>query len=205
MLSKLYLRIKLKFQVKLNNRCVNIHLVRKRNTKHLYLRIKDIDLVQVSSNNSFTKQDCLDLVIKKQNWILKHLENKRKNLLEDNEFYFLGIKHKNLDKRNLDEFYKSEAKSLIPKIVEKYSKIMNLYPTSIKFRKNKNTWGSCNFKNGLNFNILLVKFPMEVIEYIVIHELAHIKHKNHSKDFWSLVKRYCSDYKSREKLLKSFL
>ncbi len=83
---------------------------------------------------------------------------------------------------------------------------MKLFPTSIKYRKNKNTWGgSCNYKNGLNFNTLLSKFPLEVIEYIVIHELAHIKHKNHSKEFWNLVYYYCQDYKNREKLLRSFL
>ncbi len=82
---------------------------------------------------------------------------------------------------------------------------MQLFPTSIKYRKNKRTWGSCNFKNGLNFNTLLVKFPLEVIEYVVIHELAHIKYKNHSKDFWNLVYKYCSDYKKREETLKSFL
>lgn len=125
--------------------------------------------------------------------------------MDENEFYFLGVKHKNLDNRNLDFFYKNEAKKIIPPIVEKFSNIMQLFPTSIKFRKNKRTWGSCNYKDDLNFNILLVKFPFEVIEYVVIHELAHIKHKNHSKFFWSLVYKYCPDYKKREKLLKSFL
>ena len=82
---------------------------------------------------------------------------------------------------------------------------MNLFPTSISYRKNKRTWGSCNYKNGLNFNILLMKFPIEVMEYVIIHELSHIKHKNHSKDFWNLVSFYCPNYKEVEKSFKKFL
>ena len=64
---------------------------------------------------------------------------------------------------------------------------------------------SLYYKNGLNFNILLMKFPIEVMEYVIVHELAHIKHKNHSKDFWNLVAVYCSNYKEVEKLFKNFL
>ena len=82
---------------------------------------------------------------------------------------------------------------------------MDLYPTSISYRKNKRTWGSCNFKNGLNFNILLMKFPLEIMQYVVIHELSHIKHKNHSKNFWNLVEKYCPNYKQIEKEFKNFL
>jgi predicted metal-dependent hydrolase len=90
-------------------------------------------------------------------------------------------------------------------MVEKYSNIMNLYPSSINYRKNKRTWGSCSHKNDLKFNTQLCKFPKSVAEYVVIHELAHIKHKNHSRKFWDLVSIYCPDYKQRENLLKSLL
>ena len=195
----------MEFEVKLNNRNINIQLIKKRTTKHTYLRIKGHDSIQITSSLSFTKKEAFDLINKKAQWILKAIQKKEENFLSENEFYFLGIKHKNLDNRDLDKFYKNEAKKIIPPLVEEFSKKMNLFPTSIKYRKNKNTWGSCNYKNGLNFNTLLVKFPLEVIEYVVIHELAHIEHKNHSKSFWNHVEKYCSDYKSREKLLKSFL
>lgn len=180
-------------------------IVKRRRTKHTYLRVLKPDLIQISTNIYFTKRDAEVLIEKKREWLEKNLSKKEKNALLEDEFYFLGVKHKNLDKRDLDKFYKEESKKIIPVFIDKYSKQMNLYPNSIKYRKNKNTWGSCNYKNGLNFNTLLSKFPLEVIEYIVIHELAHIKHKNHSKDFWNLVYKYCQDYKYREKLLKSFL
>lgn len=195
----------MEFKVELNKTIVTVKLLRKRTTKHTYLRVISPSMLQISTNRYFTNENAFTLIENKRGWLEKKLKQMDKNSLNDDEFYFLGVKHKNLDNRNLDRFYKDEAKRVISPLVEKYSQEMKLYPTSIKFRKNKNTWGSCNYKNGLNFNTLLVKFPLEVVEYVVIHELAHIQHKNHSKEFWRVVENYCSDYKSREKLLKSLL
>ncbi|RXJ69325.1 hypothetical protein CRV08_04775 [Halarcobacter ebronensis] len=193
------------FSTYINNKEVTVDLIRKRALKHTYLRLISKDLIQISANIFFTVDDAKRLIDNKIEWLEKGLVKLEKNFMEKDEFLFLGIRHKNLDFRDLDKFYKGEAKRLIPPIVEKYSKIMNLSPTSIKFRKNKRTWGSCNYKNELNFNILLMKFPIPLIEYVVIHELAHIKEKNHSKRFWSLVEEYCPDYKRRMKEFKSFL
>ncbi|WP_164967738.1 M48 family metallopeptidase [Halarcobacter bivalviorum] len=163
--------------------------------------------MEISSHKYFSKIDAVDLINRQKEWIVKRREfffNKEKN---KNSYLFYGKRYlkNNLDDKALDLYYKEEAKKIIPELVDKFAKKMNLFPTSIKYRKNKRTWGSCNYRNGLNFNILLIQFPLEVIEYVVIHELAHIKHKNHSKSFWKLVEKYCQDYKQREKLLKSFL
>ncbi len=195
----------MEFELLFNNKTLTVKVVKKRAMKNTYLRVKSAQMIQINSNYYFTKDDALNLLKRKQKWIENSILKFEENSLEDNEFYFLGLKHKNLDLRDIDTFYKNEAKKIIPSIVERYSNIMSLFPTNLKYRKNKRTWGSCNYKNGLNFNTLLVKFPIEVIEYVVIHELAHIKHKNHSKKFWDLVEVYCPDYKQREKLLKSFL
>jgi len=195
----------LEFELLFNNKTLTVKVVKKRAMKNTYLRVKSAQMIQINSNYYFTKDDALNLLKRKQKWIENSILKFEENSLEDNEFYFLGLKHKNLDLRDIDTFYKNEAKKIIPSIVERYSNIMSLFPANLKYRKNKRTWGSCNYKNGLNFNTLLVKFPIEVIEYVVIHELAHIKHKNHSKKFWDLVEVYCPDYKQREKLLKSFL
>lgn len=195
----------MEIETNVNNRMVTVKIVRKSNMKHCYLRILNKDMIQIRTNYTFSLNEIEKLIEKKRKWIEKHIDSFSKDNLDENEFYYLGVKHKNLDNRDLDLFYKEEVKKLIPPLIEKYSQEMKLFPTSIKYRKNKRTWGSCNYKNGLNFNILLAKFPLEVMEYVVIHELAHIKHKNHSKRFWDLVHKYCSDYKKRELLLKSFL
>lgn len=195
------------FKINLSEKIINVNLINKKNIKHCYIKIIKEDLIQISANNYFNIYDAKKLLNIKKSWIEKSLKNLEKNSINQDEFLYFG-KLKKLDEfniKNLDKFYKDEIKKFIPPLVEKYSKKMNLYPTNIKYRKNKRTWGSCNSKNSLSFNTLLVKYPFEIMEYIVIHELAHIKHKNHSKDFWLLVEKYCPNYKKIEKLFKTFL
>jgi len=195
------------FQINIDSLTLNVELLNKKRMKHCYLRVTAKNTIQIKANSYFTKFDALNLIEKKKNWILEGLKKLERNSLKEDEFLYFGkIQKKELyNISNLDEFYRKLAKEYIPYLVDKHSKKMKLYPTLLKYRKNKNTWGSCNYKNELNFNIYLCKFPLEVMEYVVIHELAHIKHKNHSKNFWDLVSKYCPDYKQREKLLKSFL
>lgn len=115
-------------------------------------------------------------------------------------------KQKQLERYNISddekEQLKSLAKQVIPERVEYYSRLMNLYPTDVKITSAKKRFGSCNGKNSLCFSFYLMKYPIEAVDYVVVHELAHIKHHNHSKDFYKLIKKYLPDYKERERLLK---
>lgn len=95
------------------------------------------------------------------------------------------------------------AKRVIPQRVEYYSKLMSLTPTGIKITQAKKRFGSCSSRNSLCFSCYLMLYPMEAIDYVVVHELAHIKHHNHSSDFYNLIKNYMPDYKECEKFLKS--
>lgn len=118
----------------------------------------------------------------------------------------LASKKKQLEKYNVSDgelmqLVKS-AKEILPKRVEYYSSLMNLKPTSVKITKAKKRFGSCSGKNGICFSCYLMLYPMEAVDYVVVHELAHIKHHDHSKEFYDLIKRYMPDYKKREKLLK---
>ncbi|QKF67506.1 peptidase, M48 family (DUF45 domain) [Arcobacter venerupis] len=195
------------FQIEINQRIVTVKLEKRKNIKHVYLRVLSPNIIEIKTNIYYTLYDAKILIEKKIDWIENSiLRLEEKNISED-EFLYLGIRKKLEDYKikNLDTFYKKEIVKYLPNLVDEYSKKMNLFPTSISYRKNKRTWGSCNYKNGLNFNILLMKFPIELMEYVVIHELAHIEHKNHSKNFWNLVEKYCPDYKQREKIFKSFL
>lgn len=195
------------FQIEINQKLVTVKLEKKRNIKHVYLRILNPNLIQIKTNIYYTLSDARDLVLKKIDWIRDSILRLEEKNINSDEFLYLGVRKKLEDFKikNLDNFYKKEIIKYLPDLVDIYSKKMNLIPTSLKYRKNKRTWGSCNYKNGLNFNILLMKFPIELMEYVVIHELAHIKHKNHSKKFWDLVEEFCPDYKQREKIFKSFL
>lgn len=195
------------FKVKIDDNLISVHLVNKKAMKHCYLRIINKQVIQIRANNFFDINDAKKLLEDKKEWIKKALAKFEKNSLQDDEFLYFGTVQKLSSHKikNLDKFYREEIEKYIPHFVEKYSKLMDLYPSEIKYRKNKRTWGSCNSKNALNFNILLVKYPIEIMEYIVIHELAHIKHKNHSKSFWNLVYKYCPNYKQIEKKFKEHL
>ena len=195
------------FQIEINKTIVTVKLENKKNIKHCYLRILKADLIQIRANKYFTIFDAKDLINRKKDWIEASILKMSKKSLNDDEFMLLGEKknYVNYKIKNSDTFYRGEIEKILPQKVDEFSKKMNLFPTSISYRKNKRTWGSCNYKNGLNFNILLMKFPIEVMEYVIVHELSHIKHKNHSKDFWNLVAVYCPNYKEVEKSFKKFL
>ena len=195
------------FQIEINQRLVTVKLEKRKNIKHVYLRVLNPNLIQIKTNIYYTLYDAKDLIEKKMTWIENSIIRLEEKSINEDEFLYLGVRKRLEDFKikNLDTFYKKEIIKYLPDLVDIYSKKMNLIPTSLKYRKNKRTWGSCNYKNGLNFNILLMKFPIELMEYVVIHELAHIKHKNHSKKFWDLVEEFCPDYKQREKIFKNFL
>ena len=124
---------------------------------------------------------------------------KRTKLVFDQEVFLLYYHQYDeiLFQKHVDNFYKEEAKQFVPLLVEKWSGHMALAPTSIRFRKTKRQWGSCSGKNVLSFNTMLMKLPLSVIQYIIVHELAHIKHKHHQKSFWNLVEQHLPDYKQR--------
>ncbi|AXX90138.1 hypothetical protein CKA55_04555 [Arcobacter suis] len=195
------------FQIEINQKLVTVKLEKRRNIKHVYLRVLNPTLIQIKTNIYYTLYEAKDLIQKKMTWIENSIIRLEEKNINEDEFLYLGVRKKLEDFKikNIDTFYKKEIIKYLPDLVDMYSKKMNLIPTSLKYRKNKRTWGSCNYKNGLNFNILLMKFPIELMEYVVIHELAHIKHKNHSKKFWDLVEEFCPDYKQREKIFKNFL
>lgn len=94
------------------------------------------------------------------------------------------------------------ASEVIPKRVEYYAKEMGVQPNGIKITSAKTRFGSCSGKNNLCFSWRLMLYPPEAIDYVVVHELAHIKVKNHSAAFYAVVASVLPDYKSREQLLK---
>ena len=95
-----------------------------------------------------------------------------------------------------------KAKELLPQRVAFYSEKMGLKPQRISITKAKTRFGSCSSKKTISFSCFLLLYPPEAVDYVVVHELAHIRHKNHGPDFYALVQRYMPDYQARKKLLK---
>ena len=94
------------------------------------------------------------------------------------------------------------AKSELPPRVEYWSAVMGLKPTGLKTTSARTRFGSCSAKNSLCFSWYLMRYPDTAIDYVVVHELAHIRHHDHSPAFYALVERYLPDWRERMKLLK---
>jgi len=104
----------------------------------------------------------------------------------------------------IENFYKQKAQEKIIPLTKKWAKTMEVIPEHISFRYSKRRWGSCSSTNRISYNYHLVKLSSSLIEYVVIHELAHITYQNHSKDFWKLVHNHLLDYKIKEEKIRVF-
>jgi predicted metal-dependent hydrolase len=123
----------------------------------------------------------------------------------DNEFTLMFTdKNKDMLHKTIDKFYLARAKLTLPIIVEKWSQTIGLEHTKLRFRKTKRQWGSCNNKNEICLNSSLMKLPPYLIDYVIIHELCHIKHKHHQKSFWDEVGIFCPNFKKYRAQLKEF-
>ncbi len=100
------------------------------------------------------------------------------------------------------EWYKREAKEIIVKRVNSYSQKLFLFPKSIRITSARTRWGSCSRANGLSFSWRVILAPLAIVDYILIHELAHIKEKNHSRPFWRYIESILPDYRERRIWLK---
>lgn len=105
-------------------------------------------------------------------------------------------------KNKVIAIYKKLAKEYIEKRVLEYVSKMGVMPTAIKINSAKTRWGSCSGKNSLNFSWFLILAQDSVIDYVVVHELAHIIQHNHSNQFWAVVEQVLPDYKERRQGLK---
>lgn len=102
----------------------------------------------------------------------------------------------------LIRWMKNRARQQVQQLVDLHAPRFALFPRSIKIKTQKSRWGSCGPKNDINLNWLLLLAPPAALEYVVIHELCHIKHKNHSQAFWQLVAEYLPDFRQRRLWLK---
>jgi len=99
---------------------------------------------------------------------------------------------------------KERALEYIPVRAKELSEKHNLNYNRITIRDQKSRWGSCSSKNNLSFNYKLMYFNNEIIDYVIVHELCHLREMNHSKEFWKIVEGIMPDYKTYKQQLKSF-
>ena len=164
--------------------------------KTLAIEIRPDMRVVVRAPEKIPQNEIMKFVEEKQNWIKKHLV----------QMYFKAEEIKKQKKEpaltNADiEKLCQKALSVIPDKVKYYAEIMGVTYGRITIRNQKTRWGSCSSKGNLNFNCLLMLMPDKVLDYVVVHELCHLKQMNHSKKFWMEVERYMPDYPNYKKWL----
>ena len=161
--------------------------------KTLSLQVKADGQVIVRAPYRTSKREIERFVSGNADWIkraLERVEKRRENLPEYPE------SEKEIAK------LKALAKQVIPPKVEYYSALLGVKPERVSINRAKTRFGSCSAKNTLNFSCYLMLFDEKAIDYVVVHELCHIKEKNHSPRFYALVESVMPDYKQREKKLK---
>lgn len=132
----------------------------------------------------------------KADWIDKHLKK-----VQDRQKELLNNPPKELTSQEI-KLLVTKAKRIIPVKVRDYARLMGVDYGRITIRMQKSRWGSCSSKGNLNFNCLLMRTPDEIVDYVVVHELCHLKEMNHSPRFWAEVEKVLPDYKERRKWLK---
>lgn len=105
-------------------------------------------------------------------------------------------------RQNLMQWYYCQARQWILQRVEYYNNGLKEYINRICIKDQKSRWGSCSSKRNLNFNWRVILAPPEVADYVVVHELCHLRHMNHSQEFWSEVAGILPDYKERRQWLR---
>lgn len=123
----------------------------------------------------------------------------------------IKVKKKSVESGNVENVTLDKIKALadqaletIPTRVEYFARIIGVTYGNITIRNQKTRWGSCSSKGNLNFNYQLYYLPDELLDYVVIHELAHRRYMDHSKEFWAEVEKYCPDYRERRQQLKKY-
>lgn len=107
-------------------------------------------------------------------------------------------------KKYLEDWYRGKALETILERILYYQQFLEVRPKAVKVKTQQSRWGSCNSKGNLYFNWKIIMSPIEILDYLVVHEMAHLIHLNHSSKFWNLVARILPDYKTSRKILKKF-
>lgn len=105
-------------------------------------------------------------------------------------------------REQLERWYRKQAAEVIAEKAGRFAENMGVRFEDIRIKDQKSRWGSCSSKGNLNFNWRILMAPEPVCDYVILHELSHLIHMNHSEAFWQTVEKYCPDYKRNKKWLK---
>ncbi len=169
--------------LKYNSETISYEIIRSK-IKNLYIYVKE-GKVTVKAPTKMKDKLIQEFVNKKAKWIynsLKKENDKKEEHIEEEDIQKLKI--------------------IVKKYIEKYTKLLKETPNKVRIKDIKYAWGSCSSNRNITINQKLANKKEEVIEYVVLHEMCHLKYMNHSKDFWNLLENHMPEYKKYRKILK---
>ena len=207
-------------RIEIEDRVIDCHIQYGKGKK-LTINIDAVGFITVKAPNNISEEAIRNAIIKNIKSILERLDSIRtiKEIpkIDSNKvqgkFYYLGkeyllnqliptdgLNNEELE-LNLKKFYISSCKKIIRDRIKIYEKQLGVKAKAFDIVESRSKWGTCNSDKELTFNYKLAMAPIEVIDYVVVHELCHLTHMNHDRSFWRLVGSVFKDYKKRQAYL----
>ena len=158
--------------------------------KSLALQVRDGELI-ARAQRAMPKARIEAVILEKEAWIERHIRDQLEK----------KAAHPQPDEAE-EARLRTLAREILPGRLEYYSALTGLKPKSMKISSAKTRFGSCSSRGSICFSWRLMAYPPAAVDYVVLHELCHLRHLNHSRDFYALVERYMPDWKQRRELLK---
>ena len=169
-----------------------VHFVFSKRAKHLSITIKHDLSIRVAVPKGVTLTTAKKFFQSKIDWVNKHLKELKKRQKQEKQLDDLPSINKRKAKRHLIE--------RLDYLAEKYGFIYR----RVFIKNQKTRWGSCSSKDNISLNMNLVRLPQELQDYVILHELVHTKHKNHSKKFWTAMDKLVGDSKLLRKQMRKY-
>lgn len=211
-------------KVKIGNEMIKVD-VQYGKRKKLSIQIDPFGFITVKAPKETSEEVMMSVIESKGKWILERLREiegareipqaipQARKYCAQGKFLHLGKEHflhelieasefdEEVLKRKLKKFYVNSCKSIVEERIKIYQKQLKVKPKIIEIVESKVKWGSCNSDRKLTFNYRLAMAPIEVIDYVIVHELCHLLHMNHDRSFWRRVGSIMPDYKEKEAYL----
>ena len=214
---------KMSMKVEIDKHILEVFITKKRQ-KNTYIRVKEDLNIYVTTNYFTTKEDILKLIENNKTSISRMITRQEKKQQKEKEFTYLGKKYnlvlinskeitlglETILYNNLENLHKWLVKQANSIFLEELNKMYNIFPVNIPYpsltiRKMKTRWGVCNTKTKrVTLNLELIKKDLKYLDYVIVHELAHLVYPNHQYEFWSLVGQVIPNYKELRKELNNY-
>lgn len=198
-------------------------VIEKKKNKNTYIRVNQNFEIYITTSYFATDRSIMKLLKENETAIFKMIEKKRKEQEREKKFYYLGQEYEIYmmptnreveiydhtimipSLKKLQSFLKKNMKELFTEHYDYWHQQFEepIHKPKLKFRKMKTRWGVCNRRDdSITLNTRLLEYDTKYLDYVIIHELSHLVHFDHSKEFWEVVAKYCPDYKLLRKEMR---